>query len=163
MTETFKPIPGYEDRYEVSDQGNVRSIRRGITIKPYITGGYKQVNLHIGNDTKRAKVHRLMLLAFVGPPPIGRPLTRHLDGDPLNLNLSNLAWGSHQENSDDKNTHGTMCRGVDNGASKLTPHIVKFIRHLLGIGLSQQLIADIYEVSQPAISSIARGQTWSHI
>ena len=46
-------------------------------------------------------VHRLVLEAFVGPCPEGMEC-RHLEGDTANNALSNLAWGTPQENAADK-------------------------------------------------------------
>lgn len=53
------------------------------------------------------KVHRLVLLAFVGPARSKSHVCRHLDGNPANNTLSNLAWGTQQQNWDDRRRHGT--------------------------------------------------------
>lgn len=60
-------------------------------------------------------VHREVALAFI-PNPTGLPVVRHLDGDPLNNIVSNLAWGTQKDNADDSRRHGTMATG----ASKVT-------------------------------------------
>ena len=31
MTETWKPVPGWEDLYEASDEGRIRSLDRPVT------------------------------------------------------------------------------------------------------------------------------------
>ena len=51
-------------------------------------------------------VHRLVLEAFVGPRPEGM-VARHLNGDPGDNRLENLAWGTQSENNYDKVRHGT--------------------------------------------------------
>ena len=51
-------------------------------------------------------VHVLVMAAFVGPRPEGA-VTRHLDGNPLNNHLTNLAYGSQSENLRDAVAHGT--------------------------------------------------------
>lgn len=43
----------------------------------------------------------LILITFIGPPPSGKRLVRHLDDDTSRTELSNLAWGDHQDNYDD--------------------------------------------------------------
>lgn len=102
MPESWKWIPGYEGLYAVSDAGRVRS-HRGA--KPLImsqmldTHGYPVLNL----CKKLRRVHRLVLLAFVGPD--GR-LTRHLDGNPRNNRLENLKYGTTVENRRDTIAHG---------------------------------------------------------
>lgn len=53
--------------------------------------------------------------------------------------------------------------GESNPYSKLTEKDVKEIRALLKAGISQERIAYFYGVHQTKISSIKRGETWSHI
>lgn len=69
--------------------------------------GYQTVKLAIEKRQVSWKVHRLVLLAFVGPPPPGKPLARHLDGDPQNNSITNLVWGDNSENQIDRIRHGT--------------------------------------------------------
>ena len=112
VTETWLPIPGYEGRYDVSDQGRVRSWLpcRGMAIprvlRPGINrGGYPLVVLYFNGKTTR-EVHRLVSLAFIGPLPEGQH-TRHLNGNPANNALSNLVYGTISENNLDCVRHGT--------------------------------------------------------
>lgn len=56
-------------------------------------------------QTVRA-VHVLVLEAFRGPRPGPDYEGRHLDGDPGNSALVNLAWGTRQENWGDRRRHG---------------------------------------------------------
>ena len=51
-SETFLSVPGYEGLYEVSNKGNVKSLRRGIILKPSILHGYLRVGLHKDNKNK---------------------------------------------------------------------------------------------------------------
>lgn len=115
MSETWKPVVGYEGIYEVSDLGRVRSLdridaggqkRRGVVLQPKVTPkGYHDVTLANGpRETRR--VHRLVLTAFVSPPPPGLQ-ARHLDGDPASNALPNLKWGTAVENNRDRVLHGT--------------------------------------------------------
>src|SRR5690348_870301 len=110
-SERWLPIPGFGG-YEVSDFGRVRSwrpcrgeplprVRRLHTAK---AGGYATLGMqHDGHETTEY-VHHLVLLAFVGPRPQGQEI-RHLDGDPGNNRLSNLAYGSTSENAYDRVAH----------------------------------------------------------
>lgn len=109
--ERWLPVPGYEGLYEVSDQGRVRSIPRprtsgGLRKAERHAHGYAQVGLCRSGRRKMFTVHRLVLRAFVGEPQPGQEC-RHLDGDPSNNQLSNLAWGSRSENMLDAVRHGT--------------------------------------------------------
>ena len=68
--------------------------------------GYQIVGLTKDGRTFRRYVHHLVLEAFVGLRGKGQEC-RHLDGDPLNNRLDNLAWGSVSENALDRVRHGT--------------------------------------------------------
>ena len=109
--EIWKPVKGYEGLYEVSNLGNVRSLDREVEksngqvckyrgkeiAKTPQVGGYLRTRLSIKGKSSTPLIHRLVLEAFVGECPEGME-TRHLDGDPTNNQLSNLSWGTSQEN-----------------------------------------------------------------
>lgn len=77
--EEWRDIPGYEGLYQVSNLGNVLSIRlkarNGIGIlAPLVTpNGYQQVSLSGGNGKRQATIHRLVAAVFIGecPPRVG--------------------------------------------------------------------------------------------
>lgn len=108
---TWKSIPGYEG-YEVSDQGQIRSIKRklknghrwkGRILKTPPDGkGYAQVML---GKNKKFKVHYLVLLVFRGRRQNKRMEARHLDGKKMNNRLSNLRYGSRSDNAVDRERH----------------------------------------------------------
>lgn len=103
-SEVWRTVPELDRRYEVSDQGRVRSWARGPcrVLKPSLSvRGYPRV--HIASRT--IEVHRLIALAFLGAPPAGLEV-RHLDGNPLNAALTNLAYGTKAENMADRTAHG---------------------------------------------------------
>ena len=116
--ETWRPVVGHESSYAVSSTGRVKSLERDIKGSRNLIyhkkervlclcsnpGGYSIVVLY-GKITR--KVHHLVLESFVGPRPEGM-ICRHLDGDPSNNKVENLAWGTYKENTADMNTHGTM-------------------------------------------------------
>ena len=105
MTEEWRPVPGYDGYYEVSNQGRVRS-GKGL-MKPWPVNGYG----HLSVDFRRVKpyrkfqVHRLVLETFVGPCPEGMECL-HKNGDPSDNRLENLRWGTSSENALDTVRHG---------------------------------------------------------
>ena len=110
--ERWLPVPGYEGLYEVSDQGAVMSLKKGRRPRKlqWWRGLYRTIQLFDKTGTGRAKgfyVHNLVLLAFVGPRPDGL-VTRHLNGNPSDNRLSNLAYGTYSENQQDSIQHGTQ-------------------------------------------------------
>lgn len=112
--ERWLPVVGYEGLYEVSDLGRVKSLGRQVTRRrikermlkqPPDRSGYPHVNLWKDGKPESHYVHHLVLAAHVGPCPDGME-RRHLDGDPGNSALSNLAYGTSSENNLDQVRHG---------------------------------------------------------
>lgn len=166
--ETWKPVPGYEGFYEISDQGRVRRIAGGghgtqpgriLNPKPD-KYGYIRVRLSRNGHERDYAAHRLVLLAFVGEPPIGCTDTRHLDDNKTNNRLSNLAWGTRSENEQDKVIYGKANRGVRHGMSKLTPEQVWEIRRLATQGLTQLEIGERFGIHQMTVSRIVSRKEW---
>jgi hypothetical protein len=92
-----------DDRYLVSDLGEVFSVRSNRLLKLHSTYmGRLMVELGRGNYRL---VHRLVLEAFVGPCPEGQE-GLHWDDDPLNNRLTNLRWGTSSENKHDSVRNG---------------------------------------------------------
>jgi len=172
MEEQWKPIPGFEG-YEVSDRGRVRSYweRRGrgkgngkgcdffISDEPQrimsTNGrigrtGYPAVNLK-GNVYP---VHRLVLLAFVGPLPDGLE-SRHLDGNPENNKLSNLCYGTASENTNDMYEHLDHER-----FRKLTNKEAASMRRMAANGATKQELADTFGVSGYTVTKICLGRAY---
>ena len=180
MTETWRPISGYEGFYEVSDDGRVRSVDRTVWCKPsdyrpahhksykgsalpqYTSkDGRRSVNLHRNNKHKTVRVCRLVAEAFIGPCPNGMECC-HNDGDSQNNVPSNLRWDTRRGNSDDTLRHGTRLRGEKKPTSLLTEIDVRFIRHWLKDGrFSQPQIASSFGVHRSTINNINNGYAWS--
>jgi len=107
VVETWRVVPGYPD-YEVSSEGRVVSRRRGTTrlLKGCLSaGGYRSVWLCNDEGRKQVGIHRVVLLAFVGPCPPEME-GRHLDDDSKNNLLRNLAYGTHGDNMKDQVANG---------------------------------------------------------
>jgi hypothetical protein len=107
----------------------------------------------------RHNVHKLICEAFLGPKPDGL-ITRHLDGDPTNNKLSNLAYGTHKENEEDKRKHGNTMLGEKHHQAKLTADDVVAIR---GSKQSQNQLARCFGVTQATIWRILHRKSWAHV
>jgi len=169
--ERWLPIPGFEG-YDVSDQGRVRSYFAQVKGNPNsnISGwvistspqrilstngrmgrtGYPAVCL---GGVHTVPVHRLVLLAFVGPLPDGLE-TRHLDGNPENNHLSNLCYGSASDNTNDMYSHGYK------GRRKLTEEEVRIMRLMAQRGATRDELADIFNVSAGTASAVCHGRAY---
>ena len=99
-------IPGFEGYYRITEDGRVYSLISNKFLRPHTaSAGYPQFTLCIKTQRHQVSLHRIMALAFYGEPK-GR-VVRHLDGNPLNNVLSNLAYGTVSENGYDSVEHGT--------------------------------------------------------
>lgn len=130
MNEEWRPVVGWEDFYEVSDQGNVRSrLRRAFTnLGERSYGGnpvkridrrYPVVNMTDGKRRQQQTVHLMVLTAFLGPCP-DRMQGCHNNGNSRDPRLLNLRWDTPKGNHADKKLHGTSQVGERNGNSRLT-------------------------------------------
>src|SRR5437762_3344412 len=93
--EAWRPVVGYEHRYEVSNWGRVRSIKSKARRGPgHLVGslnkaGYKVVRLSQDDGSSRLKeVHRMVLDAFRGPRP--RLVPDHLNDERADNRIENL-------------------------------------------------------------------------
>ena len=100
MQEIWEQIKGYEDSYEVSDLGRVRSTKRNKTIilKPQKhCRKYYSVGLYKNGNNKNYLIHRLVYENFVGDVPTNLTID-HIDGDHFNNRLNNLQLLTNREN-----------------------------------------------------------------
>ena len=169
----WRSVPGYEGYYEVSDTGRVWSVSRTVVsangqrrmwrgrfLRQHLSSGYPCVTFSVGGAYTKWLVHALVMLAFEGPRPAGLEVC-HGDGNSRNCKLSNLRYGTHSENQQDRFKHGQHPTGDQCHFAKLTAQQVAFIRGTVGI--STYMLAKKFGVSQSAVSLAQRRVTWKHI
>ena len=86
--------------YIVNEAGQVFSLKKGDMVElkqTPINSGYMKVNLYFDGKTHCYQVGRLIWECFNGPLNEGETID-HIDGDPLNNNLSNLRALPHSQN-----------------------------------------------------------------
>jgi len=171
--ETWKDIPGYEGFYQASSLGRVKSLDRLVTcsggsvrredgqilVLHTVAGGYKAVMLSREGIARRWRVHRLVLMAFFGPPLRGMEGC-HRDSNPSNNDLSNLRWDTHSGNEKDKVGNGTTTRGERNPFAKLNHDQVEEIKRMAEKGVVRRVISEQFRVSSKTIYRIVKGKTW---
>lgn len=120
--EQFKAVQGYEQYYEVSNLGRVKSLPRWRTWgnRTYLTKerfltpslhhtGYYTVGLCQDFKLQTRIIHLLVINAFV-PKVEGKDFANHIDRNPLNNKAENLEWVNRSENT----LHSTGLRGRKN-------------------------------------------------
>lgn len=121
MNEQWKSIKDWEELYEVSNTGKVRSKQRIITDKnfsksgkPFIRKrvfkskelvgckvsdqGHLSIGLFRNGRSTTQLIHRLVAEAFI-PNPNKYPVVDHIDGDPSNNDVKNLRWADWKQNN----------------------------------------------------------------
>lgn len=155
MAEIWKPVIGFEGRYEVSSEGRVRSLafRSNLgpkVMKPSINGsGYMVITL--GKDRRQFRLHRLVLTAFVGECPEGMEGC-HNDGNKLNNGISNLRWDTPSGNASDRRNYS----GANNPNARLSEkEREEVIRRRLA-GERSEALADEYGITTNRVYQLAR-------
>jgi len=111
--EQWKDISGFESRYQVSNEGRVKSVpfmqryllrtgaeafrqtKERVLAQQTINSGYLIVHLHLNHKRTAATVHSLVAKAFV--PGTGETVN-HLNGNKTDNRAANLEWASYTEN-----------------------------------------------------------------
>lgn len=114
MKEIWKDVVGYENIYEVSNFGNVRTHKNKTTwtekhgvrrwkqryLKDKTPNGRDyRVALWKDGKAKYYLVHRLVAQAFIPNDDITKDCINHIDGNPKNNHVENLEWCNHLENN----------------------------------------------------------------
>lgn len=114
-------VPGYavtSDGRVFSVAWNWRGYGRRELAQCINQDGYPYVRLQErGGKRRLIPVHRLVADAFLPPRPSLNHETRHLNGNPRDNRVSNLAWGTKKENAADKERHGRTSRGERHAAA----------------------------------------------
>jgi hypothetical protein len=174
MIEIWKDIEGYEGLYQVSNQGNVRSLDRyvkrgnhdlfkhGVLLKQGThKQGYKLVYLSKDNLSKTVKVHRLVAMAFIDRIE-GKNTVNHINAIKDDNRPENLEWTTQRENILHATELGLMNKGSKSGKSKLFEEDIPIIRTLCST-MKRKDVAELFGVSRETIASILRRRTWIHV
>ena len=91
---------GYEDRYEVSNLGEVRSIRANkVLVGEPTKDGYLRVRLWNGSKYKSRMIHCLVAEVFLPTPDNEHQYeVDHIDNNVAHNSVDNLQWLTHEQN-----------------------------------------------------------------
>lgn len=162
LVEIWKPIKGYEDLYEISNFGRVKSFnymnqgKEKILKLHTLKYNYKQIMLQKNNIRKCFLVHRLVAEYFI-PNPNNLPYVNHKDENPANNHVSNLEWCSQQYNVN----YGTCIERRSKSQSKPVLQFDlndNFIREYSSI----KECAILNDFNQSHVASCCRGERKTH-
>lgn len=169
LKEVWRPIPGFEGFYSVSDHGNIRSetrevrhsaratkVFKGQPISQTFANGYLCVGLYKHGKVVFRSVHTLVMLAFKGPKP-EKMQVAHFDGVRTNNRFSNLRYDTPKGNSADRVRHGTLVHGEKSHFARLSNEQVLKIR---ADTRSYSAIAQEYGVCINTVGGIFRKESW---
>jgi hypothetical protein len=112
----WKLIDGY-DKYEVSEEGQIRNTKTGLILKPIINqGGYYKLSLCNNGKISNHVIHQLVGLAFI-ENPYNYIVIDHINHIKTDNRISNLRWASTQQNVHNTTTHALQ--GIRQHISKV--------------------------------------------
>lgn len=187
--EEFRPVPGFEDRFFVSNLGRIirHSCAKTPTpgsrnacgiCKPGVSNcGYLMIRIRYKGCVKRMYVHQVVLAAFFGPRPDGYQVN-HISGLKVDNAATNLEYVTPSENMKHAYRLGLhasgdmhpsrlhperVIRGESHPRAKLSESSVREIRRLREEDKTMKDIAQMFGVSRRSIGLILKGKNWRHV
>jgi hypothetical protein len=164
QNEIWKPIIAYEELYEVSNLGRVKSYKNHkekLLKLQSTTNGYKKI--YISDFSKKLinfTVHRLVAEAFI-PNPNNLPQVNHINCIKSDNRVENLEWCTAKENINHmikagKKNVGKLYYGINHKRAK------RVYQYDLGGNFIKEweyvkLAADTLEITSSGIAKAARG------
>lgn len=161
----------FQPGYEVSNDGQVRSLDRRVSYADGRVGNFPGVRLRaalgkngylsvsIGN-TRRVLVHRLVADAFK-PNPEGLPQVNHINGDKRDNRADNLEWVTSAENNRHARATGLNQQHAD--GCNLTLYDAKFVEAVRRVHdrytPSYTELSLLFDISQAQAADIVKGRS----
>ena len=175
-------IEGFENLYEITDQGEVVCLPRLVSTptckymsKEKKTKGFKNSHGYMSFDLckrvdgkkkrKTVLVHRLVAEYFI-PNPHNYPQVNHKNGIKTDNRVENLEWCNNSMNQLHAFANGLQKGAFMHPNSKLTYEQVKYIKenhkpHTLGYGITT--LAKKFNVCESSIKQILDGRSYRNI
>jgi hypothetical protein len=133
--EIWKKIVGYEQSYEISNKGNIRSVTRLVErssptgVKTFYTynskplyaaltkKGYLRVGLYKNSIKNNHQIHRLVAINFIDNPE-NKEQVNHINGIKTDNSMENLEWVSNYENFRHSVKMGLQVNSHKNGGKR---------------------------------------------
>lgn len=165
MEEIWKDVKDYKGLYQVSNIGNVKSLRNNKILKFLYRRKEAYASVILCDDKKRKQftVHRLVCVAFLLNPE-NKEQVNHKNGIKNDNRLENLEWVTRSENIIHAFNIGLkkIKKGQNHGMSKINEIQAKEIKYT-HFDISLKEIGKIYGIKASQVCKIKKGQLWSHI
>lgn len=156
--EIWKDLPGYNNRYSISNYSRVKSnIQNKIIKKSLSKGRYKVVLYLKGRKGKHEDCGRLCLKSFIRLPKENETVY-YRDGNILNTHLDNMSWITRQDSA-----RLSGISGECNGMAVLNNHKVLEIRKCHSYGEKIKELAYKHHVSIMSIYNIVSRKSWKNV
>ena len=173
--EEWKSISNYENLYEISNFGNVRSLDKnrayknttrnikGKILKSCNCLGYKILTLSKDNIKTNYRVHRIVAEHFINNPD-NKPYVNHIDGNKSNNQYSNLEWVTAKENTEHslyilKNKTNKGCTWENHNFSSIQCYEMI---NLYNKKYSFRKIAKLFKSNHKTISKIIKNEKYNN-
>lgn len=167
--EEWADIKGYEEAYQISNLGRVKSLTREVKfsdgrtrtfqskiIPQRLSGkGYLMVSLWKHHEGKRFLVHRLVAEAFI-PNPSNLPQVNHKDENKVNNTVSNLEWCTSQYNNLYSHKVGVVQLDEDN-------HIIKQWNSIIEAANELHISASNISMCCSGVIERCKGFKWQYL
>lgn len=163
----WRPVTGWESKYEVSNLGIIREIAGHRILGQWPShGGNGYLLVRLSQPRCQISVHRVVAIAFV-PNPEGKPSVNHIDCDRTNNAASNLEWCTQKENIQHADRLGRLQKtywlGRRSPNARLTDDEVREIRALCASGVSWAELGRRYSVSKRRIGDVIHRASYSYV
>lgn len=152
MTEIWKPVVGFEAFYEVSSLGKFWNKRTGRPLAIVNRGRYLAVSFKAAPRKVLRSAHAAVAEAFIGPRPVSLEVA-HLNGNPHDNRIENLAYVTCKENTQHKKLHGTSRGDLHDDQAQI-------IRKIVASGIPQTDLAKLLNVSDSVICKVVNAHNY---
>ena len=94
----WRTVLGYENRYLVSKNGEIWSIKRQIILATCLRNGYPAISLYNG-DKKTFSIHIIVAWAFILRTDPNKNIVNHINGIITDSRVENLEWTDAKGNA----------------------------------------------------------------